>query len=287
MIRASVFIFSTVLLAQDIERYELDKSAGATSGNLLVTVRGRKLSVSNKAIKVWPGWTRTKLPYTQPEGDSPTGEQLLRIYDAPAATSRTLAVEKAAFTDLTSVLLDSGDIALVLTMQDSNGVPWIALANEKSGVYRRERYAAPGAISKNMVEIRHFNPEDLSRANGDVSRIPPSSLSLIRLMPADPSPVGSWVAAIAGRNVTLTLRPGGSAEMMTEYAGRGQEKRQGAWSQLESELKVEFTTEEGKPTPSPIQWELKQAELVPKTWSNQEYGDTGLPMKRASPKRVP
>lgn len=75
--------------------------------------------------------------------------------------------------------------------------------------------------------------------------------------------------------------------MMTEYAGRGQEKRQCAWSQLESELKVEFATEEGKPTPSPIQWELKQAELVPKTWSHQEYGDTGLPMKRATPKRIP
>src|SRR3982751_4564330 len=110
--RLAAFEFGAVLFAQDIERYELDKSAGAATGNLVVVVRGRKLSVSNKAIKVWPGWTRTRLAYTQPESvavDRGIEAQALRIYDSPAAISRTLTIERAAITDFTPVLLDTGD----------------------------------------------------------------------------------------------------------------------------------------------------------------------------------
>jgi hypothetical protein len=286
---ALVLVTTAGLSAQVIEHYELRKGPGATEGNLIVVVKGRELRVSNRAIEVWPAWVATKLLFSQQAvaaDGSPVQEQELRIYDAPSTTSKTLTVEKGSITAVTHVLLGGGDIGFVISVLDSERVPWVVLANDKVGVYRRERLAAPGAITNDSVELRHFNPEDLTRANGEIAKIPPSRMSRVRLLPGDPSPIGNWVATLtaaggASRSVSLTLYPGGVAKLVV-VDGKGQVTRSGAWSQFESDLSVLFDAPEGREPDSPMRWELKPNEMTPKVWNTEEYGSVGLPLKRSS-----
>src|SRR4030095_4930733 len=174
--------------------------------------------VSSKALRAWPAWTTTKLLYTQTDGPSEQPEprpQAFRIYDAASVTSQTLTVENASITDVTHVLIAPGEVAFVTSMRDGARVPCVALANQKSGVYRRECRAGPGAITKDMIVMMYFGADNLVRLNGALSRITRVRAGMIRLLPGDPSPVGTWMAVVPpvrGAKIILTVRPSGQGE---------------------------------------------------------------------------
>ncbi len=291
MVRIILLALSSItwLSAQTIQRYELRQPPGALEGSLIVIVKDRELRISNKAIRVWPGWAATKLLYAQPATMNSAFEKVqsgegqeLRIYDAPSTTSSTLTVEKGAITAVTHVLLGPGEVGFVISTLDTDRVPWVVLANNKVGVYRRIRLASPGPITGDSVELRHFDLEDLTRANGEIAKIPPSRTSRVRLLRGEVSPIGNWVgnlpaASAPSRNITLTLYPGGMARLVLQFADKPEIVRSGAWSQAESDLILDFI-----PVDDQMRWELKANELVPKDWNRQQYGSVGLPLKRSS-----
>jgi hypothetical protein len=278
------------LVAQKIQSYEIQKPPGSLTGTLVANVGDHVLNVSSQAIRAWNGWNATVLLYTRPSGHN-QGQALL-IYDAPTARSRILTTEKLPITDITHVMLAGRENGFVISMRESGskGAPWVALANERTGVYRREPYATPGPIHNDTVQIRHFSKEDIERAGSDLAILPPVRTSTVRLVPGIPSPLGTFVANLPaadapGRKITLTVQPGGTAEMVTEYTGKGKVVQRGTWAQHESSLIVEFTPEAGRQPSTPLTWELTKDGLTPKTWDQTEYGSTGLPMKRAEPRR--
>jgi hypothetical protein len=183
-----------VATGQRIEQFELKPHANAATGTLVAQVSRREVTISNQALKAWKGWNPTVLLYTQPRpgaAGNPGGEALV-VYDATLASSRVLTTEQSKVVDVTCVLLQNNEYSLVIAMRDSqSGAPSVALANTKSGVYRRQALASVGAIVNDTVELRHFTEEEVARAKGDLAIMTPTHVSSAKLVAGAPSPVGN------------------------------------------------------------------------------------------------
>jgi uncharacterized lipoprotein YbaY len=85
-----------------------------------------------------------------------------------------------------------------------------------------------------------------------------------------------------GRILTLTLRPDGTAELVTEYVGKGDAIHSaGKWRQDGGDIRVQLLDAGGDSDGGPLTWTLVTDRLVPKSWDKSRYGEYGLPMKRS------
>ena len=79
----------------------------------------------------------------------------------------------------------------------------------------------------------------------------------------------------AGRDLTLTLFPGGSATLRTAHAG-GSGEDLGWWSARHDTLALQLATKDGRASGTTATWRLEGAELWPLRWNREEWGADGV-----------
>ena len=84
-----------------------------------------------------------------------------------------------------------------------------------------------------------------------------------------------------GREITLTLRQDGTAEMRTEYAGKDAPIiEQGRWTRAADIVAVTLRGKDGDGETS-LSWTRDNDMLIPRKWDKSLYGEAGLPLKGA------
>jgi hypothetical protein len=273
-VRLSIAILcATSLFAQRqaIERYELRPAADGL--RLYITIEGEDRLISNRATKAWDGWTPQVIIYAE-RATSETALQRLRWYDTFTRNSYTISTgEPLEYTDVVPVRLSTGEYVLVVSLRDPEGrVPWVELASPRGGVVIREQYAAWGTAADDRAQLRRYRPEDIDRTKGDISLLAPD---VIANVPIAKTPefgaAGLYEFATQEKTITLNLRPGGTGTLVVQEEGKGQPRaRQGKWTQTGREVQFEGMT-----------WVAGLNGLTPKIWDRQEFGVTGLPLRRA------
>lgn len=86
------------------------------------------------------------------------------------------------------------------------------------------------------------------------------------------------VAAADGakRDLLLTLYPGGSATLITAYAGGGAGEDLGWWSARHDTLALQLATKDGRASGTTTTWRLEGADLRPLAWNREEWGESGV-----------
>lgn len=86
-------------------------------------------------------------------------------------------------------------------------------------------------------------------------------------------------ADAAGRVISLSLNPDGTAQFTTQFIGKGEPViEQGRWYNKGNELTVELFKSDGRPSQFPLVWTLSGKSLIPKSWDHELYGSIGLPL---------
>jgi len=86
-------------------------------------------------------------------------------------------------------------------------------------------------------------------------------------------------ADAAGRVINLSLNPVGTAQLTTQFIGKGEPViEQGRWYSTGNELTVDLFKSDGRPSQSPLVWTLSGKSLIPKSWDRNLYGSMGLPL---------
>jgi hypothetical protein len=265
---------------QRIERHEL---RGAADGQrLYVTIDGEDRLISSRALKAWPGWTPQTLIYS--EMTAPGSEtQRLRWYDAFTRNSSTISTDRLDYIDVATARLSTGEHAVLINLRDpQTHIPYMELAAPKRGVFLREQFAAYGTAANDYVEILRYAPEDVERVKDRLNLTTPTSVSRVPLTPgAAPNAAGLYTAILtpaAGppRNITLNLRAGGQATLITEVEGQGAPAAvQGAWFQTGADVRLDLKGDL-------IVWTLSANGLTPKEWRREKWGSTGVPLRRQS-----
>jgi hypothetical protein len=264
---------------QRIERWELRPAADAL--RLYIFIDGEDRLISNRAINAWDGWTPQTLIYSEWVTPGSTEEQRLRWYDTFTRNSYTISTDSLTFNDVATARLSNGNYAILIGIRNPDTkVPWAELASPKGGVFLREQFATYGTAANDSVEIRRYRPEDIERTKGNLSLTTPFSTSRVSLSP-DPNrgAAGLYEAILPaadapGRTVTLNLRPGGVATLITTFDGKGMPiAKQGKWSQTGADVRVELGN-------NVMSWTFGANGLTPKTWDRKEWGSTGLPLRR-------
>jgi hypothetical protein len=263
-----------------IQRWELRPAADAQ--RLYVTIDGVDRLISNRAINAWDGWTPQTIIYSEWVTQGSIDQQRLRWYDAFTRNSYTVSTDTLSYNDVVPARLSDGSYALLIGIRDrETKVPWVELATPNGGVFLREQFATYGTAANDFVEIRRYRPEDIERTKGELNLTTPFSTSRVSLRPgAVAGAAGIYEAALpaadaASRTVTLNLRPGGTATLVTSFEGKGMPiSKQGSWSQNAAEVRVDFN---GKLTV----WTVGVNGLTPKSWDRKEWGAFGLALRRS------
>jgi hypothetical protein len=265
---------------QRIERWELRPAADGL--RLYVVIDGEDRLISNRAINAWDGWTPQTLIYSEWVKAGSTEQQRLRWYDAFTRNSQTISSDSLTYNDVATARLSDGTYAILIGIRDpETRAPWTELATPKGGVFLREQFATYGTAANDFVEIRRYRPEDIERTKGDLKLTTPFSNSRIPLMPsAVPRAAGLYEAMLPaadgpGRTVTLNLRPGGVATLVTTFDDKRMPvAKQGAWSQTGADVRVDLGG-------TVMVWTFGANGLTPRSWDRKEWGSTGLPLRRA------
>lgn len=269
---------------QRIDRWELRPAADAQ--RLYVTIDGTDRLISNRAINAWEGWTPQTLIYSEWTTAGSTAAQRLRWYDAFTRNSHTISTDTLTYHDVATARLSTGSYAILIGIRDrETKTPWVELATPTGGVFLREQFATYGTAANDFVEIRRYHPEDIERTKGDLSLTTPYSSTRVALTPAAvPSAAGVYEAVLPAasasfRTVTLNLRTGGAATMITTFEGKGAPvARQGAWSQTGADVRVDLDGDL-------MVWTLGANGLTPRSWDRKQWGSFGVPLRRSSASR--
>ena len=95
--------------------------------------------------------------------------------------------------------------------------------------------------------------------------------------------VGQWVGELPAadspsRRFTLTLGDDFTAQMRTEYEGKGELMEKGTWSADGKAVTVMINDRSGKPVSAFLAYDLLDAELVPSAgWDSTAWGTVGPP----------
>ena len=260
---------------QRIQRYELRPAADMP--RLYITIDGEDRLVSNRALKAWEGWTPQTLIYAE-RAPSGTGNRL-RWYDAYTRNSYTISTDELVYEDVDTARLSNGTYAILIALRDpETRVPYVELATPQ-GVFLREQFATYGTAANDAVQIRRFAPEDVFRHKGDFGLLTPIVVGTVSLLPKPPEAAGVYEAALPAasgpaRNVTLNLRPGGQATLVSTVEGKSPVGQKGTWKQTGAEVRVELES-------GPFVWVVGANGLTPKLWNRQEWGSVGVPLRRA------
>jgi hypothetical protein len=266
--------------AQRIERWELRPAADAL--RLYVVIDGEDRLISNRAINAWDGWTPQTLIYSEWVTPGSTAQQRLRWYDTFTRNSQTISTDTLTYNDVATARLSNGSYAILIGIRDpETKAPWAELARPNGGVFLREQFATYGTAANDFVEIRRYRPEDIERTKGNLSLTTPFSSSRVPLMPsAVPRAAGLYEASLPasdapGRTVTLNLRPGGIATLVTTFEDKRMPiAKQGSWSQTGADVRVDLGDRV-------MVWTFGANGLTPRSWDRKEWGYTGLPLRRA------
>jgi hypothetical protein len=88
-------------------------------------------------------------------------------------------------------------------------------------------------------------------------------------------------ASSPGLNITLTLNPDNSAEMISDYLnGQPALIEWGDWNASNGSLTVTFTSINGRPQHNQIIFERQDGALVARQYDPMLYGDTGLTLNK-------
>ena len=262
--------------AQRIERYELRPAADMP--RLYVTIDGEDRLISTRGLKVWQGWTPQTLIYSE---RAPSGSaNRLRWYDAFTRNSHTIATDELVYEAVDTARLSNGSYVLLIALRDPESrVPYVELATPR-GVFLREQFATYGTAANDAVQIRRFAPEDVFRHKGDFSLLTPTVVGTVSLLPTAPEAAGVYEASLPaadgpGRNITLNLRPGGQATLISAVEGKSPVGQKGTWKQTGSEVRVELES-------GPFVWVVGANGLTPKIWDRREWGSVGVPLRRTA-----
>ena len=261
---------------QRIERYELRPAADIP--RLYVTIEGEDRLISNRGLKAWPGWTPQTLIYAE---RSPSGTaNRLRWYDAFTRNSQTISTDDLVYEAVDTARLSNGTYALLIALRDPESrVPYVELATPQ-GVFLREQFATYGTAANDAVQIRRFAPEDVFRHKGDFSLLSPTVVGTVSLLLKAPAAAGVYETSLpAGegpaRTVTLNLRAGGQATLVSTVEGKSPIGQKGTWKQTGSEVRVELES-------GPFVWVVGANGLTPKLWNRREWGSVGVPLRRTA-----
>jgi hypothetical protein len=265
---------------QRIERWELRPAADAL--RLYAYIDGEDRLISNRAINAWDGWTPNVLIYSEWVTPGSTAQQRLRWYDAFTRNSRTISTDSLTYHDVATARLSNGSYAILIGIRDpETKAPWAELATPADGVFLREQFATYGTAANDFVEIRRYLPEDIERTKGNLNLTTPFSASRVPLMPAAvPRAPGLYEASFPaagapGRTVTLNLRPGGVATLVTSFEDKRMPiAKQGSWSQTGADVRVDLG---GRL----MVWTFGANGLTPRSWDRKEWGSSGLQLRRA------
>lgn len=180
---AILLLLTGGLFAQTLDWHELRPNAGSDTGKLVVSVSGRERNVATNVKRVWQGWHRNVLLYTQPESG---GKETLWSYNAVTGLRHRVTTEPAEVTDVTVAQLDAPQApVLVLFRRDANtGVPGIVLADPDTGAFRREEPATAGPILNNSIAIRYFARDDFRPGDtAELNKRKPTRTESIPLRP--------------------------------------------------------------------------------------------------------
>ena len=260
---------------QRIQRYELRPAADMP--RLYITIDGEDRLISNRALKAWEGWTPQTLIYAE-RAPSGTGNRL-RWYDGFTRNSYTISTDELVYEGVDTARLSNGTYAILIALRDPESrVPYVELATPQ-GVFLREQFATYGTAANDAVQIRRFAPEDVFRHKGDFGLLTPIVVGTVSLLPKPPEAAGVYEATLPAasgpaRNVTLNLRPGGQATLVSTVEGNSPVGQKGTWKQNGAEVRVELES-------GPFVWVVGANGLTPKLWNRQEWGSVGVPLRRA------
>ena len=147
MRRVLMFLLASVALAAPVVRgVRIDRPKGSESGRLLVMVGDRELAAAGEALRAWPAMNDTAVLYTR-RGSYPDQQQL-RLFDAPATVSRTLATVPGTILEVMQDVQPPDRWIFVLSIKDEGtGVPSLAVVGAEGGILYREILAVPGTLS--------------------------------------------------------------------------------------------------------------------------------------------
>ena len=262
--------------AQRIERFELRPAADLP--RLYVRIDGTDRLISNRALKAWPGWTPQTLIYSERAAAGGTTNRL-RWYDAFTRNSYTIATDELTYEGVETARLSNGTYAILIALRDPEShVPYVELATPQ-GVFLREQFATFGTAANDAVQVRRFAPEDVKRHKGDFNLLSPIVIASVSLLPKAPEAAGVYEATLAGgdgveRRITLNLRAGGQATLVSTTEGKAPAGMQGKWTQTGAEVRVELES-------GPFVWVVGANGLTPKLWNRREWGSIGVPLRRS------
>jgi hypothetical protein len=80
---------------------------------------------------------------------------------------------------------------------------------------------------------------------------------------------------VPGRTVTLNLRAGGQATLVSTPEGKSPVGQKGTWKQQGAEVHVQLES-------GPFVWVAGANGLTPKLWNRGEWGSYGVPLRRVA-----
>ena len=173
-------IAAATFAAPVVRGVRIDRPKGSEGGRLLVTIGDRELAAAGEALKAWPAMSDTAVLYTR-QGSYPDQQQL-RLFDAAATTSRTIATVPGRIEDVMQHLRPQGGWVFILTIKDeATGVPSLALVTPNRGLVYREILAVPGTLVSGELAIQRYTREEISRARGDLTKAQPASTDRISI----------------------------------------------------------------------------------------------------------
>ena len=181
MRRVLMFLLAWAALAAPVVRgVRIDRPKGSDAGRLLVMVGDRELAAAGEALRAWPAMNGTAVLYTR-RGSYPDQQQL-RLFDAPATVSRTLASVPGTILDVMQDMQPPNRWIFVLSIRDEGtGVPSLAVVGAEGGILYREILAVPGTLSGGQLSVLRYTREEIARVRGDLAKAQSASTDRISL----------------------------------------------------------------------------------------------------------